>query len=57
MMVTTICYGEKQHWENRDKAIAYFMQAMAGSEGSEHERYANVFYALLKGKVVCTDGY
>ena len=32
------------------------MKAMAGSEGSEQERYAKIVAELAMGKAVCTDG-
>ena len=53
--VTTICYGEKQVWDSRKDAADYFLQAMAGSEGSECDRYTNIYTKLILGKTVCSD--
>ena len=36
--ITTICYGKKDTWQSREEAQAFFLKAMAGSEGSEQER-------------------
>lgn len=54
-MVTTICYGEKREWESRLDAISFFTEAMMYSEGSERDRYTNVYIDLVNGKDICTD--
>ena len=33
-----------------------FYEAIAGSEGSERERYTKIYAELVIGKSVCTDG-
>ena len=38
--VTTVCYGEKQEWDDREEAQAYFLEAMMNSDGAEHDRYS-----------------
>lgn len=53
--VTTICYGEKQVWDSRKEAADYFMQAISGSDGSERERYTNIYVKLLGGCEICSD--
>ena len=53
--ITTICYGEKQVWDSRQEAADYFLQAIAGSEGSECETYANIYSQLISGKNTCSD--
>ena len=32
--ITTICYGKKDTWQSREEAQAFFLKAMAGSEGA-----------------------
>ena len=54
--VKTICYGREEVWDSREEALEFYMKAMAGSEGSEQERYAKVVAELAMGKAVCTDG-
>lgn len=54
--VTTVCYGREDVFDCRDDAINFFMEAVAGSEGSERERYQNILWDLSEGKDVCTDG-
>ena len=54
--VKTICYGREEVWDSREEALEFYMKAMAGSEGSEQERYAKIVAELAMGKAVCTDG-
>lgn len=53
--VTTICYGEEKVWDSREEAEAFFLQAMADSEGSEQNRYATIYTKLQMGLEVCSD--
>ena len=54
-MVKTICYGKEQVWDKREDAAAFFLQAMAGSEGSEQQRYVLIYTKLLEGLDECSD--
>lgn len=54
--VVVTCYGKTETWESRADAMAFYMRAMAASEGSECERYKNVFVALAAGEKICSDG-
>lgn len=47
--ITTICYGKKDTWQSREEAQAFFLKAMAGSEGNEQERYATIYTQLCLG--------
>ena len=53
--VTTVCYGEKQVWDSRKEAADFFLQAIAGTEGAECERYTTIYTKLVSGLVVCSD--
>lgn len=53
--VKTICDGREVVWDSRKEAGEFFMRAMAGSEGSECERYTKIYAGLVSGKAVCTD--
>jgi hypothetical protein len=53
--IKTVCYGREETWETREEAEAFFLQAMAGSEGSEQERYTNIYLKLQMGMTCCTD--
>lgn len=53
--VTTICYGQKQVWNSRKEATAFFLEGMNACEGSERERYTNIYMKLLSGLFVCDD--
>lgn len=53
--ITTICYGKEESWGSREAAEQFFLQAMAGSDGSERERYTNIYIKLQMGMTVCTD--
>lgn|SRR5574344_1888265 len=51
--VKTICYNKEQVWDSREEAMKFFLDAMIGSDGSEKERYANIFAKLKLGMEVC----
>ena len=53
--VTTICYGKTDVWDSRKKAADFFLQAIAGSEGAECERYTTIYAKLVEGCTVCSD--
>lgn len=53
--VKTICYGKEDMWDSRDEAKQFFLKAMAGSEGSEQNRYGAILARLEMGLDVCTD--
>ena len=53
--VTTVCYGKKQEWDDREEAQAYFLEAMMNSDGAERERYSNVYFKIIRGFDYCTD--
>ncbi len=53
--VTTICYREKKVWDSRKDAAGFFLEAIAGSEGAECERYTTIYAKLVSGLEVCSD--
>jgi len=53
-MVTIICYDEKTVME-REKAKAFYLEAMANSEESEKNRYLNIYTDLCNGEHLCID--
>ncbi len=53
--ITVTCYGEKEVWTSREEAKKFYLLAMAGSEGSEHERYSNIYMQLCLGLTECSD--
>ncbi len=53
--VTTVCYGEKKVWDSRKDAADFFLQAIAGTEGAECERYTTIYTKLISGLEVCSD--
>lgn len=53
--VKTICYGREVIWNSREKAIMFFLECMASSEGAERERYLNILVKLKSGEKVCVD--
>ena len=46
--VRVTCYGETKVWERKD-AMEFFLEGMAWSEGSERDRYVNIYYQLARG--------
>lgn len=53
--VKTICYGKEKLWDSRKDAADFFLQAIAGSEGAECERYTTIYAKLVQGLEVCSD--
>ena len=53
--VTTVCYGKVQEWDDRSEARNFFLNAMMNSEGAERERYANIYFRIIRGQDCCTD--
>lgn len=53
--VTTVCYGKVQEWDDRSESRNFFLNAMMNSEGAERERYANIYFGLVRGQGYCTD--
>lgn len=53
--VTIVCYGKKKTM-TRQEAKAFYLACMYGSEGSERERYTNIYLDLVAGMDYCTDG-
>lgn len=53
--VITVCYGKEEKWDERKDARHYFLEAMMNTEGSERERYANVYFKIIRGFDYCTD--
>ena len=53
--IVTVCYGEEESWKSKEAAEQFFLQAMMGSDGSERERYTNIYIKLQMGMTFCTD--
>lgn len=47
--ITTVCYGKEDTWETKEAAEQFFLQAMMGSDGSERDRYINIYIKLQMG--------
>jgi hypothetical protein len=54
--VTVTCYGKTEKWDSRKEAGEFYLKAIAGSEGSECERYTKIYKEIMMGLPVCTDG-
>jgi hypothetical protein len=53
--VKITCYGKTQTWDSRKEAADFYLRAIAGSEGSECERYTKIYTELLMGFSECSD--
>ena len=53
--VTTICYGQKQEWDDRWEAVDFFKEGVIACDGAEKERYTNILLKLLVGETECSD--
>ena len=52
--VTIICYGQPEIMR-RDEAIDKYYEGMMFCEGSERDRYTEIYCQLMEGNKVCTD--
>lgn len=56
-LVRVTCYGETKTWE-RSKALDFFLEGAFQCDGSEAERYFNIYYQLIHGaKEAYDDAY
>lgn len=53
--ITTVCYGKEETWKTKEAAEQFFLQTMMGSDGSERDRYTNIYIKLQTGMTYCTD--
>jgi len=53
-IVYVTCYGKREKYKRQD-AIDFYLKAMRCSEGSERERYTNVYLGLLDGLTEVSD--
>ena len=53
--VKVTCYGEEKVWDSRAEAIAFYLEGMTACEGSERDRYTNIYLQLLEGCTECED--
>lgn len=53
--VRTVCYDTEDIWKSRELAKQFFLRAMAACEGSEKERYTNIYMKLMMGMTDCDD--
>lgn len=56
-MVDVICYGVRDVWDSREEAKRFYLEGIMSCEGSERDRYVNVYADLVSGKRVCSDGF
>lgn len=55
--VYVLCYNSLQKWSDKKKAMDFYRTGMACSDGSEKERYAEVYCQLNEGYDCVDDGY
>lgn len=53
--VKITCYGETKIWDDRQEAIKEFLEGMDCCDGSEKERYTNIYLQLIEGCTECED--
>ena len=53
--VKITCYGQTKVWDDRKEAVDFFLEAIAGSDGSERDRYSKIYAELMSGKIECSD--
>lgn len=53
--IIVICYDEERIWYDREEAKEFYLEAMMSTEGSQSERYKNIYYDLINGFSICRD--
>ena len=53
-IVTITCYNQTEEMVRRD-AIKFYAEGMACCEGSERDRYTDIYLQLMDGNMVCHD--
>ena len=53
--IETVCYGETQIWDTKEKAMSHFADCVLNSEGAEQSRYATILAKIVLGETYCTD--
>ena len=46
---------QEQVWDSRKEAADFFLEGISAAEGSECERYTNIYVKLISGYDYCTD--
>lgn len=54
-IVKVTCYGTTKEYERQD-AIKKFLEGMMFCDGSEKERYTNIYLGLIQGYKEVSDG-
>ena len=49
------CYGRTEYWDSREEARMFYLRGYMESEGSEQNRYGNIYADLVSGKWECSD--
>lgn len=52
--VEVTCYNQTETM-TRSEAVAFYLDCMMNSEGSEHERYETIYFQLVGGSKRCSD--
>jgi len=54
-LIHITCYGETETWTDREQAKAFYLEGMMNSEGSERDRYTDIYTQLCEGLTECSD--
>lgn len=55
LKICTIAYGHRREWNSANEAMAFFLNCIECSEGSERERYEAIIAKLKHGLSECSD--
>lgn len=55
MKIRCSCYDEIKEFDDKEKALKFFLDCMNCSEGSEQNRYTQIFLQLCEGHTFCSD--
>ena len=54
-VVCVVCYNQPELWKKKRDAMDFYEEGWRSCDGSEAERYSNVWYKLSRGYKMATD--
>lgn len=55
-LITVVCYDQVEYWHSRKNALDFYRRGILDCEGSERDRYVNVYLSLEDELDVASDG-
>ena len=53
--IKVTCYGKTQEWDSREEAQEFYLLGILNTDGSEKNRYIEIYSQLCAGCMECSD--